>query len=71
MVSPMVQYAVTQKDGQWTVFHDGRVIEQGVTRSAGIELAKSLAFEAEERGETVELLIQGYTGELSRKLTGG
>lgn len=67
----MVQYAVTQKDGHWTVFHDGAVIERDVTRSAGIELAKTLAFEAEARGETVELLIQGYTGELSRKLTGG
>lgn len=71
MVSAMVQYAVTQKDGQWTVFRDALVIEQDVTRSAAIELAKTLAFQAEERGETVELLIQGYTGELSRKLTGG
>jgi hypothetical protein len=33
-------------------------------------MAKDLAFEAEERGETVELLIQGYYGELSRKVTG-
>ena len=66
----MVQYAVTQKDGQWTVFKDGQAIERGVTRSAGIELAQSLAFDAEARGETVELLIQGYTGELTRKVTG-
>jgi hypothetical protein len=34
-------------------------------------MAKDLAFKAEERGETVELLIQGYYGEISRKLTGG
>ena len=33
-------------------------------------MAKDLAFEAEERGETVELLIQGYYGHLSRRLTG-
>jgi hypothetical protein len=30
-----------------------------------------MAFEAEERGETVELLIQGYYGEMSRRVTGG
>ncbi|MFN3511570.1 MAG: hypothetical protein ACK41C_00885 [Phenylobacterium sp.] len=66
----MVQYAVTQKDGAWTVFRDGQPIERDISRSAGIELAKTLAFEAEERGETVELLIQGYTGELTRKVTG-
>lgn len=67
----MVQYAVTLKDGDWTVFRDGAPIERGLTRSAAIQLAKDLAFEAEERGETVELLIQGYYGEMSRKVTGG
>lgn len=66
----MVQYAVTLKDGTWTVFSDGKVIEQGLSRSAAIQLAKDLAFEAEERGAPVELLIQGYYGDLSRKLTG-
>lgn len=67
----MVQYAVTLKDGDWTVFKDGGPIERGLTRSAAIQMAKDLAFEAEERGETVELLIQGYYGEMSRRLTGG
>ncbi len=67
----MVQYAVTLKDGDWTVFKDGEAIERGLTRSAAIQLAKDLAFEAEERGETVELLIQGYYGEMQRRLTGG
>ena len=67
----MVQYAVTQKNGHWTVFKDGEIIEREISRSAGIEIAKALAFDAEERGETVELLIQGYTGELARKVTGG
>ena len=67
----MVQYAVTLKDGDWTVFSDGKPIEHGLTRSAAIQMAKVMAFEAEERGDTVELLIQGYYGDLSRKVTGG
>jgi hypothetical protein len=67
----MVQYAVTLKDGDWTVFRDGAPMEHGMTRSAAIQLAKDLAFDAEERGEAVELLIQGYYGEMSRRLTGG
>ena len=67
----MVQYAVTLKDGDWTVFKDGQPIERDLTRSAAIQMAKIMAFEAEERGESVELLIQGYYGEMSRKVTGG
>lgn len=67
----MVQYAVTTRDGDWTVFKDGAPIESDLSRSAAIQIAKALAFEAEERGETVELLIQGYYGDMSRKLTGG
>lgn len=67
----MVQYAVTLKDGDWTVFANGAAIENGLSRSAAIQMAKDLAFQAEERGETVELLIQGYYGDISRKLTGG
>lgn len=67
----MVQYAVTLKDGDWTVFFDGKPIEHGLSRSAAIQMAKDMAFEAEERGDSVELLIQGYYGRLSRKLSGG
>lgn len=67
----MVQYAVTLKDGDWTVFRDGSPLEHGMSRSAAIQMAKDLAFEAEERGDPVELLIQGYYGEMSRRLTGG
>ena len=67
----MVQYAVTLKDGDWTVFSDGKAIEHGLSRSAAVQMAKDMAFEAEERGDSVELLIQGYYGDLSRKLTGG
>lgn len=66
----MVQFAVTLKDGDWTVFSDGQPIESELSRSAAVQLAKDLAFEAEERGESVELLIQGYYGELSRRVTG-
>ena len=67
----MVQYAVALKDGDWTIFKDGEPIEHDLTRSAAIQLAKILAFESEERGELVELLIQGYYGDVSRKVTGG
>jgi len=67
----MVQYAVTLKDGDWTVFKDGEAIQRGLTRSAAIQMAKDLAFDAEEKGDTVELLIQGYYGDMSRRLTGG
>ncbi len=67
----MTQYAVTLKNGEWTVFKDGQPIESGLSRSAAIERAESLAFDAEERGESVELLIQDYTGALGRKVSGG
>jgi hypothetical protein len=67
----MVQYAVTLKDGDWTVFKDGKPIERGLSRSAAVQMAKDLAFEAEERGDSVELLIQGYYGDMSRRISGG
>ncbi|HKR24230.1 MAG TPA: hypothetical protein VJS15_03145 [Allosphingosinicella sp.] len=67
----MVQYAVTLKGGDWTVFCDGEALEHGMSRSAAIQMAKDLAFKAEERGDNVELLIQGYYGEMSRRLSGG
>ena len=67
----MVQYAVTLKDGTWTVFREGEPVADQLSRSAAVQLAKDLAFEAEARGEPVELLIQGYYGDVSRRLTGG
>ncbi len=67
----MVQYAVTLKQGDWTVFKDGEAIAAGMSRSAAVELAEGYAFDAEERGESVELLIQDYTGSLSHKVSGG
>ena len=66
----MVQFAVTLKEGDWTVFSDGQPVAGDLSRSAAVQMAKELAFEAEERGETVELLIQGYYGQLSRRVTG-
>ncbi len=66
----MVRYAVAQKDGEWTVFRDGEPVERDLTRSAAIQIAKILAFQSEERGQTVELLIQGYYGDVATKLTG-
>ena len=67
----MVQYAVAKKGADWLVYADGRAVEEGLSRSAAIQMAKIMAFEAEERGDAVELLIQGYYGDMSRKLTGG
>ena len=65
----MVQYAVTLKQGDWTVFKDGEAIASDMSRSAAVEMAEGLAFEDEERGEPVELLIQDYTGELAHKVS--
>ena len=67
----MIQFAVTLKDGEWTVFQDGVAKEQGYSRSAAIRRAEQLAFDAVARGESVELLIQDYTGEMRRSLSGG
>ena len=50
----MVQFAVIKKHGEWAVFQDGSMRERGAMRSACIERAEALAFEAEARGETVE-----------------
>ena len=66
----MVQFAVTLKLGDWTVFKDGEAIASGMSRSAAVRMAEGLAFDAEEKGETVELLLQDYTGELAQKVSG-
>jgi Uncharacterized protein conserved in bacteria (DUF2188) len=67
----MVQFAVTLKDGEWTVFKDGVATASGMSRSRAIQRAEDLAYEAEEAGETVELLIQDYTGRLGARRSGG
>ena len=67
----MIQYAVTLKNGEWTVFEAGKAIAGGLTRSAAIETAERLAFIAEEKGEAVELVIQDYNGELHERRSSG
>ena len=67
----MVQFAVTLKNGDWTVFKDGEPVAGDMSRSAAVEMAEALAHEAESRGEAVELLVQGYSGELPRRHSGG
>ena len=65
----MVQFAVTQKDGEWTVFRDGEVVTSGMSRSRAIEQAQMLAHDASEAGERAEVLVQDYTGELTTRPT--
>ena len=67
----MVQFAVVLKNQDWTVFEDGVPIQGDLSRSAAIELAERLAFQREERGVSVELLIQDYVGGVTRRLSGG
>ena len=67
----MIQYAVTLKNGEWTVFEAGKPIAAGLTRSAAIETAERLAFLAEENGQAVELVIQDYSGELKERRSFG
>ena len=67
----MIQFAVTTKNGEWTVFRDAKAVAQGMSRSEAVKLAEALAYEAEETGADVELLIQDYTGELKARYSGG
>jgi hypothetical protein len=65
----MVQFAVTQKDGEWTIFRDGEVVTTGMSRSRAIEQAETLAHDAAEAGEATELLVQDYMGEVITRHT--
>ena len=67
----MRQYAVTQKDGEWTVFEEGQPVAAGLSRSAAVRMAEDLAFKAEEEGHAVELVIQDYSGELKERRSFG
>ena len=67
----MIQFAVTTKDGEWTVFRDAKPLAHGMSRSDAVKLAEELAFEAEKTGEDVELLVQEYTGQLKARYSGG
>jgi hypothetical protein len=67
----VAQFAVVMKDREWTVFKDGQAVQACLTRSAAIEAAEAMAFEAEELGEPVELVIQDYYGAVAGKHSGG
>lgn len=67
----MRQFAVTQKNGEWTVFEEGNPVASGLSRSAAVRMAEELAFNAEEAGEAVELVIQDYSGELKERRSFG
>lgn len=67
----MVQLAVALKGAEWTVFRDGLPVAGGMSRSEAIELAEKLAFQAEEDGQDIELLVQDYSGELRARYSGG
>jgi hypothetical protein len=64
---PMLQYAVTLKGGEWSLFRNGDVLVRGMSRSRAVERAEDLAAEAREAGEEVELLVQDYFGLLRRR----
>ena len=66
----MVQIAVIQQAGEWKIQRDASLLGSGVTRSAAIELAQALAFQAAEQGQEVELLIHGLTGQLEHRYLG-
>jgi hypothetical protein len=63
----MVQFAVTLKDAEWTVFENGKIVAQGMSRSRAIEQAHDLTRRAAEDGEAVELLVQDYMGMLTTR----
>lgn len=67
----MAQFAVVLKNQEWTVFKDGQALQTYLTRSAAIEAAEGLAFDAEERGDRVELVIQDYYGAVAERRSGG
>jgi hypothetical protein len=65
-----MQLAVIKKDGEWSVLRDGQVVRSGASRSACIEAAEAMAFDAEVRGEAVELVVQDYLGHLKTRYSG-
>jgi hypothetical protein len=67
----VVQFAVALKNSEWTLFKDAVPLISGMSRSEAVERAEALAFQAEEEGDDVELVIQGYTGALKQSRSGG
>ena len=68
---PAVQAVHAEGVFETTQQRKARELEEVRAKRAAEKEAARLAKEkAEERGDTVELLIQGYYGDLSRKVTG-
>lgn len=65
-----MQVAVIQKDGGWTVMRDGSLLATAVTRSAALELAHALRFQAEAEGHQVEFISQEPMGVLKTRWSG-
>jgi hypothetical protein len=65
----MLRLAVLKKGPEWTVLRDGQALAEGLSRSQAMALADQLAFESEE-SEDVEILVQGYTGEVQARYSG-
>jgi hypothetical protein len=65
-----MQIAVLQKDGEWRIFRDGSALGSGITRSAALELAHALKFQAEEQGADVEFVEHEPSGGLKTRYSG-
>ena len=65
-----IQIAVIRKEGEWTVLRDALPLCVGVTRSAAIEIAHALRFQAESQGQAVEFVIQDMIGGLTARYSG-
>jgi len=65
-----LQIAVIRKSGEWTVLRDTLTLGTGVTRSAAIEIAQALRYQAEAQGEAVEFIVQDTVGGLTSRYSG-
>ena len=65
-----MQIAVIRKSGEWTVLRDTLTLGTGVTRSAAIEIAQALRYQAEAQGEAVEFIVQDTVGGLTSRYSG-
>jgi hypothetical protein len=65
-----MQIAVLLKDRAWIVLRDGGILATAVTRSAALDLAHALRFQAEAEGRQVEFVAQDPRGELKTRWSG-
>ena len=65
-----MQITVMLMGGTWNVLQDAIVLGSGVTRSAAIQIAHALRFQAEAQGDDVELVIQDLIGSLNTRYSG-